>query len=553
MFSGAASASSSGSSSPRFARANRDMRTLSVENLSSVDEALACPICGDEMISLAQLNRHLDDSHNDFDTKDALVSWFRSAQRKVAAPLTRAAQKTSSTLNSLSLDKFAQNGQLELNPNIGPGGSELVRTGSGTGSLTPVGESGESIVTRSHWKREGPNDRCEMEGCGKPLGLRAGKHHCRKCGRLYCEPHTSYQMRLSPDARADPAAGIWCRVCEKCYKDRESYKDSFGVSRNRTQTFLRIRKNRIDNLQLEANKLEKRLEKLSLMYAEEGSRPPTVNKRSSFYGGGSRKVAEQTIVSWEDDNSVTSCPLCSKTFGAITNRRHHCRLCGRVVCGSPGCSMMIPLQVSCGDEERRGAVAEIRVCSDCNRVVARRREKWQDSVNSVQIVKLYKMIAKYRGLVEETLPKFNNLLMSMANRPTVDYEDRDYQMANRYRKNLLDYFSELDKLCKTVKSLPGSTPSVQRLHHNITLSVIQYLQSHMFTLQLMPKVNKKGVESPAIASITIDPELEVLEQQYKQVEGFLQDSLKRRRFEDANALKESLQELGREIEARKRS
>ncbi|TPX72131.1 hypothetical protein SpCBS45565_g00526 [Spizellomyces sp. 'palustris'] len=511
MFSGA-SASSSGSSSPRFARASRDMRTLSVENLSSVDEALACPICGDEMISLAQLNRHLDDSHNDFDTKDALVSWFRSAQRKVAAPLTRAAQKTSSTLNSLSLDKFAQNGQLELNPNIGPGGSELVRTASATGSITPVGV---------RWRVVGNPWDCVLAStiAESAAAFIANLIHLIKCG-----------FPPMPEQIPPQAYGV------ECAKNATKIEKAIKTA-------------------LESPEIEPKLffEYLSLMYAEEGSRSATVNKRSSFYGGGSRKVAEQTIVSWEDDNNVTSCPLCSKAFGAITNRRHHCRLCGRVVCGGPECSTIIPLQVSSGDEERRGAVAEIRVCLDCNRVVARRREKWQDSVNSVQIVKLYKMIAKYRGLVEETLPKFNNLLMSMANRPTVDYEDRDYQMANRYRKNLLDYFSELDKLCKTVKSLPGSTPSVQRLHHNISLSVIQYLQSHMFTLQLMPKVNKKGAESPAIASIIIDPELEVLEQQYKQVEVFLQDSLKRRRFEDANALKESLQELGREIEARKRS
>ncbi|KAG7666349.1 uncharacterized protein J8A68_000118 [[Candida] subhashii] len=35
---------------------------------------------------------------------------------------------------------------------------------------------------------------------------------------------------------------------------------------------------------------------------------------------------------WQDDSSVTNCFLCNSTYH-IFNRRHHCRKCGRVVCG----------------------------------------------------------------------------------------------------------------------------------------------------------------------------------------------------------------------------
>lgn len=83
-----------------------------------------------------------------------------------------------------------------------------------------------------------------------------------RCGHLYCDVHASYQMKLSPSALSDPINGIWCRVCEKCYMERDGYRDSIGVSRNKTQAFIRLRKNRINNLHLEANKLEKRLEKV---------------------------------------------------------------------------------------------------------------------------------------------------------------------------------------------------------------------------------------------------------------------------------------------------
>lgn len=35
---------------------------------------------------------------------------------------------------------------------------------------------------------------------------------------------------------------------------------------------------------------------------------------------------------WEPDKSASACPLCSSAF-TFLNRRHHCRKCGRVVCG----------------------------------------------------------------------------------------------------------------------------------------------------------------------------------------------------------------------------
>eukprot|EP00929_Paragymnodinium_shiwhaense_P098020 TRINITY_DN59582_c0_g1_i1.p2 TRINITY_DN59582_c0_g1~~TRINITY_DN59582_c0_g1_i1.p2 ORF type:complete len:374 (-),score=100.26 TRINITY_DN59582_c0_g1_i1:106-1176(-) len=38
---------------------------------------------------------------------------------------------------------------------------------------------------------------------------------------------------------------------------------------------------------------------------------------------------------WVPDDEVKECPFCSKTFSLVA-RKHHCRVCGRVVCG--GCS-----------------------------------------------------------------------------------------------------------------------------------------------------------------------------------------------------------------------
>lgn len=46
----------------------------------------------------------------------------------------------------------------------------------------------------------------------------------------------------------------------------------------------------------------------------------------------SSSAAEQRISPWQPDSAVSRCPHCDASFHPLSNRKHHCRLCGRVVC-----------------------------------------------------------------------------------------------------------------------------------------------------------------------------------------------------------------------------
>lgn len=210
----------------------------------------------------------------------------------------------------------------------------------------------DEIVSRTHWQKSGYSDVCTEPACGKRLGSVNGNVNCRKCGRLFCEDHTMYQMKLSRSAQHEPVRGFWCRTCETCFKSREGYNDHNGLSRDHTSDFMAMRRKTVDKAYLEVSRLEKRLTKLTQLLAN----PP--EELSSNNGGimslsgqkNQRKTLEQSIVTWEEDAKVLKCPFCQQQFGSWSFRRHHCRLCGRVVCSDPqtGCSTEIGLNVTTG-------------------------------------------------------------------------------------------------------------------------------------------------------------------------------------------------------------
>ena len=115
--------------------------------------------------------------------------------------------------------------------------------------------------------------------------------------------------------------------------------------------FKAVRKPTVDKAVLEMSRLEKRLTRLTQVLANlplEQIQSGTSKLWSISWQNDQRKAVEQTIVSWQDDASVVRCPFCQQDFSSYSFRRHHCRTCGRVVCGDPvtACSSEVPLSIA---------------------------------------------------------------------------------------------------------------------------------------------------------------------------------------------------------------
>ncbi|ODV90844.1 hypothetical protein CANCADRAFT_26122 [Tortispora caseinolytica NRRL Y-17796] len=67
--------------------------------------------------------------------------------------------------------------------------------------------------SKRHWK---PNDSvsgCSV--CAKPFTLFDRRHHCRRCGDIFCGQHSSHLLRLDQDCNFN-SFGTLSRACDRC-------------------------------------------------------------------------------------------------------------------------------------------------------------------------------------------------------------------------------------------------------------------------------------------------------------------------------------------------
>ncbi|KAI8898465.1 hypothetical protein BC833DRAFT_589769, partial [Globomyces pollinis-pini] len=381
------------------------------------------------------------------------------------------------------------------------------------------------LMKKSHLITD--SSHCYIQNCNKSLGIVNGRQNCSKCGKETCNLHSRFQMKLNFNAKHDPVNGCWSRVCQNCYFNRDGYKNNHGVSRNKTSSFLKIRKQIVTTTSLEVNKIEKRLEKLEKSVKEFQS-SPLLTRRTSFL-----KNPIEPVAPWVEDHTSNTCHLCENVFGLLV-RKHHCRLCGQLICFE--CSRSVPI----ADTIDHG----IRSCKKCVFLLSLRKKSIeQQSIPT--IVTLYQSYKRYVTNITTSLNTFNSLLIELNGMNDIDPKSQTFQLALKLRKECLDTFSQIDKISKSIKSLPTTSSYGQRIQDNVYISIINYLQQHMFTMQKMPTIQTTKVEQ--VIPI-LDDRVLVLQDSIKQMNDLLNDMIGKRKFEDAEIIRGHLMELQSELD-----
>lgn len=493
---------SSQTSASQFSSGTQDLTSrISLENgdtsISAAPVApgaqLSCPICSEEMLTLLQLNRHLDDIHHNLEdgTQDEVKDWFKIQMEKAKRfqPLAVLNQKLK------GLDVFESNENQAASVPSRPPVSHALPTTETPKLLDP-----EDLITKEHWQAGCMYDVCLEPSCGQRLNGTNGCVNCRKCGKLFCEEHTMYQMKLSRSAHHEPVRGIWARVCETCYKSREGYNDHNGTLRDQTLAFKNIRKQTVDKDLLEVSRLEKRLTRLTQLLASlppDQIQPSATKLFSIGWQSDQRNALEQTIVSWQDDATVSRCPFCQQDFSGYSFRRHHCRTCGRVVCGDPGtgCSSEVGLSIAplskSSEKNTNGNLlnVDVRLCKDCKATLFNRRDFEADVTSKPPEVRSYDNLIQFERGIRLHMPKFQKLLSALQDpkRPPSSAQIAD---ASKVRKRLMDSFAKYDVAARRIRDLPTNSPTQLRLQKAIYQQASNFLHLHMLPLKALPKVLK---------------------------------------------------------------
>jgi rabenosyn-5 len=283
--------------------------------------------------------------------------------------------------------------------------------------------------------------------------------------------------------------------------------------RRRTIGFEVIRAEKRKELEKDVNKIQKRFRVILENLKREQSKPMDIMGIIPVFSTiiGSEDASPDQIIPWID---APTCSFCNTQF-TVLNRKHHCRLCGQILCQS--CSLFIDT---------------IRTCSSCSYLASFRKPEPSNS----DMQKYYDTYIRYKNAIHGLLPQYNNLVSLIKAKGVLDYRDQEYQLALKVRKEVMDMGVEIEQIAKKVQNLDG------RLGSRVCMGMAMFLKETVGRMELMPlrSSDKERGKVP-------NPKRVGLEESREMLKTMLGDAMARRKLEDAEAIKEQLQELEDEM------
>ncbi|XP_071983306.1 rabenosyn-5 [Engystomops pustulosus] len=286
-----------------------------------------------------------------------------------------------------------------------------------------------------------------------------------------------------------------------------------GAMRSHLFDFKKHRAARIDHYVVEVNKLIIRLEKLTSF--------DRTNTESAKI-----RAIERSVVPWVSDQDVPFCPDCGNKF-TIRNRRHHCRLCGSIMCrrctelitipfankltsackhsasshGSPNLSPNTSAQTS-----RRGSISslssvssvleekdddKIRCCQHCKDTLLKREMQMDEKAHTPEIVKVYQKLRACMERVDEKAPEYIRMAQSINAGETTYNLDH----ANNLRIEVQRLYELIDALSKKILTLglneePKPHPKNLQLQKMVRYSATLFVQEKLLGLMSLPTKEK---------------------------------------------------------------
>jgi len=80
-----------------------------------------------------------------------------------------------------------------------------------------------ALPTREHWKEDAKSAICDEATCTRYFTYFTRRHHCRRCGNIFCDEHSRYVIPLDQDASYHPQ-GTRVRACAFCWSEYKGWE-----------------------------------------------------------------------------------------------------------------------------------------------------------------------------------------------------------------------------------------------------------------------------------------------------------------------------------------
>ncbi|GMM38172.1 Pep7 protein [Saccharomycopsis crataegensis] len=539
--------------------------------------SLECPICGVLVKNSTQLNQHIDDIHlvienhdespsdNAVLFEDDIKSWIKN---KIKIPNVKLFDTNNLSLSDINNSLLNINDYI-LTPNSSSSSlSELANTPKSPRSpqraTTQLKDAKLAkkyrlqvmkSMDKSKWRKLSPRhvNKCSIANCpntvkfkydnspdGLGYDLENFEHNCFVCGKIFCGEHLPTPVKINKHGVLDPVNGIWFKCCHSCYEKKPGYvtnDHSTGVCRNLYGSFKRLRSSKIEHNKLHHFKIYKRIETyISQLIDSYYDYYYGVNKKSIFklvlFNEAKKKLTTELMGYWQNDSDCLNCGICTKEFSNLFLRKHHCRLCGSVVCDD-NCSMEVPVAllaplilnpINSSKYQQVGMKMKhevLRICLDCKSILFKKKGYHEDVTNPCStIIQETENLLGLKTRIELTVPKFTKLLNIFESSD----DEKLLEDLERLRKELTKYLTSFEKLSKKIilMGVPDSaqddeamiTTNELQLIMSIKIFSIGYLKRHTSVLKRFQEVllsrrklqkqvnNQKVIETPVGSSAT---------------------------------------------------
>ena len=327
------------------------------------------------------------------------------------------------------------------------------------------------------------------------------------------------RLRIAPERTdIDPVSGV--RKLDFPFNGEEA------PSRSHLQELKKIRGARVDRYATETNRLVVRLDKLLRDMPGDPAR---------------RREHERGVVAWIDEDLVKLCPSCARSFNPV-RRKHHCRLCGSVMCqdcsqwvdwdlcrrltnpaslssykaqpdrtlangrdhrdtrsvGTPTSSRPLfrlrrtnsreSLASSSSSVGGRSGGEEFRACGYCKQLLEYRERLQELQTHRPIVAQFYSSLAQHMVAGEELSPKYLTMHASLIQgENTYNLDD-----AKLLRVRLLKLAENIDLMSKRIESLgkdsiaPESAPRKFRLQEQIRRAAVNFIKETLVGLPSLP-------------------------------------------------------------------